>query len=137
MRLTCAKTPCKSCPYRKDVPSGIWHIGEYQKLPVYDGETFEQVLKGATGIFMCHSEPGKICAGWLGCHDKRHLLALRFKADSLAEEVWTYVSPVPLFASGAEAAEHGMKDFVKPKLKARRMVDRLREKFRREGRTRK
>ena len=28
--------PCASCPYRCDVPSGVWHPDEYAKLEVYD-----------------------------------------------------------------------------------------------------
>ena len=24
--------PCSSCPYRKDVPSGVWAHHEYEKL---------------------------------------------------------------------------------------------------------
>jgi hypothetical protein len=31
-----APKPCESCPYRKDVPSGVWSEGEYRKLPQYD-----------------------------------------------------------------------------------------------------
>lgn len=31
-KLTPRKTPCASCPYRKDVPSGVWEASEYEKL---------------------------------------------------------------------------------------------------------
>ena len=38
-----AKSPCGSCPYRQDVPSGVWAASEYEKLPAYDApETFMQ-----------------------------------------------------------------------------------------------
>jgi len=38
-----------------------------------------------------------------------------------------YQSPVPLFASGAEAAEHGIKDIEEPGEEARAMVAKLME----------
>ena len=37
-----AKNPCGSCPYRKDVPSGVWAVSEYLKLVEYDRPTGEQ-----------------------------------------------------------------------------------------------
>nr|WP_280343300.1 DUF6283 family protein [Nocardia neocaledoniensis] len=30
-----APRPCVSCPYRRDVPSGVWDFGEYEKLRGY------------------------------------------------------------------------------------------------------
>lgn len=36
-----------------------------------------------------------------------------------------YVSPVPLFASGAEAARHGLADVGQPGPSARRAIDKL------------
>lgn len=116
---TCAPAPCRSCPYRRDVPSGIWAAEEYQKLPLYDGETMDQL----PALFYCHQQDGKLCAGWVGCHDTDHLLALRFQR--VAPEVYDYVSPVPLFDSGAEAAAHGMAEIERPRLAARRSIARL------------
>lgn len=98
--------PCGTCPYRRDVPQGIWDASEYEKLPRYDGETMEQILAGATALFFCHQNDGHLCAGWVGCHDTNHLAALRF--NPVDESVFDYVSPVPLFSSGAEACEHGL-----------------------------
>lgn len=37
-----APKPCASCPYRRDVPEGVWHPEEYSKLRAYDGSTGEQ-----------------------------------------------------------------------------------------------
>jgi hypothetical protein len=110
-----------SCPYRTDVPSGIWAAEEYAKLPRYDAPTMEQPPQA----FLCHqmdrSAPGaRVCAGWAGCHDGGHLLALRFAlmqgtmTGEDADATIDYVSPVPLFASGAEAAEHGMAEIGNP-----------------------
>jgi hypothetical protein len=104
-----ARTPCVSCPYRRDTPPGVWGDEEYAKLERYDAETGEQPM----GVFMCHQDTGRVCAGWAGCHDGNHLLALRlarpFKSmtDEAIEATIDYVSPVPLFGSGREAAEHG------------------------------
>jgi hypothetical protein len=121
-----AKAPCKSCPYRKDVPSGVWHAEEYAKLSAYDGEIIEQVMKGGTGLFMCHQRDGCLCAGWVGAHGTDNLLALRLHA--VHPSTWDYSSPIPLFASGEEAAEHGMRDIEQPGQKAVRIMDRLAHK---------
>ncbi|MFF5019429.1 DUF6283 family protein [Streptomyces sp. NPDC001165] len=109
-----APRPCASCPYREDVPAGIWAEEEYAKLEAFDEETAYQ----PPGLFLCHQtdrddERARVCAGWAGCHDGDHLMALRIATLTgeitveAAEAVRDYVSPVPLFASGAEAAAHG------------------------------
>jgi hypothetical protein len=117
------KAPCRSCPYRRDVPAGIWHPDEYAKLPLYDGDTGEQVMKGAFALFFCHQNDGQLCAGWVGCHDTLHLLAMRM--HPVAPETFDYRSPVPLFASGTEAAAHGLSGVNRPSQDARRAIDRL------------
>ena len=111
-----AKQPCGSCPYRRDVPSGLWSPEEYAKLPAYDGQTWEQ----PTSLFMCHQRDGCLCAGWLACHDTDHLLALRLHC--VDPSAFGYVSPVPVFGSGAEAAAHGSADIDAPGIAARRMI---------------
>jgi hypothetical protein len=118
-----AKAPCVTCPYRRDVASGIWSADEYAKLPRYDGDTGEQIMQGALGLFYCHQHDGRLCAGWVGCHDMRHNAAVRFQR--VADDVFTYRSPVPVFASGAEAAAHGMKDIAAPGDRASRAIARL------------
>jgi len=121
--------PCTSCPYRQDVPSGIWTAEEYAKLPAYDLDTTGQAEAGAVGVFQCHQQPQHLCAGWVGCHDMRENLGLRLAASLLRAEidpvVFEYTSPVPLFASGAEAAEHGLRDVADPSPAARRKVAQL------------
>lgn len=120
MTLPCpGKAPCGSCPYRRDVPAGIWHPSEYAKLYRYDGETWGQ----STALFFCHQQDGRLCAGWVGCHDTRELLALRL--NRVAPETFDYESPVPLFASGAEAAEHGLSGVKSPAPRARRFIEKL------------
>lgn len=125
-----APRPCVSCPYRRDVPSGVWHPDEYAKLPAYDAATPFQ----PPGVFMCHQVDGRVCAGWAGCHDGRELLALRLAVvlgtltpDEVGETI-DYVSPVPLFGSGAEAAEHGMAEVDAPDEPAVAVMERITRK---------
>ena len=65
--------PCASCPYRCDVPSGVWDEDEYLKLPDYDEATGEQ----PPGVFLCHQDDERVCSGWAGTHDTEDLLSLR------------------------------------------------------------
>ena len=116
---TPSKAPCGSCPYRKDVPSGIWEASEYAKLPGYDGETWMQ----PPALFFCHQNDGHLCAGWVGCHDTQHLLALR--VHRVAPETFEYRSPVPLFGSGLEAARHGLAEIEQPGPRATQAIRKL------------
>jgi uncharacterized protein DUF6283 len=106
--------PCGSCPYRRDVPSGVWHTEEYLKLIPYDRPIHEQ----PQGVFACHQQDGHLCAGWVGTHDMSENLALRFHVSGghiTAEEffeICDYTTDVPLFESGLEAATHGLNAIV-------------------------
>lgn len=124
--LKAPKAPCKSCPYRRDVPAGIWAESEYNKLEDYDGETFTQV--NGLSLFMCHQESDELCGGWLGCHGPYELLALRLHADEVDPAVFDYKTSVPLFESGAAAAEHGMSGIDDPDAIAIRTINRIAEK---------
>lgn len=124
-RAKAPPVPCGSCPYRKDVPSGIWAKSEYNKLPRYDGETWEQ----APQAFLCHQRDGCLCGGWLACHGPHELLALRIDRD-IDPSVFDYTTDVPVFESGAAARAHGIKDIKRPKTKARKMVAGLMKKGR-------
>lgn len=76
------------------------------------------------GLFLCHQTSAvdprsRLCSGWVGCHGSE-LLALRLgavtgrlDAETVAE-VFDYSTSVPLFASGAEAAAHGIRDVEQP-----------------------
>lgn len=112
--------PCISCPYRKDVPSGVWAEEEYDKLPEYDGQTHEQKID----VFMCHQKNGTVCAGWLGHRDPYDMLAVRIGVSrgALPCEAYDYTTRVPLFASGAEAAEHGKREIEYPGLAAQKLI---------------
>lgn len=118
-----SKAPCGSCPYRTDVPSGVWDREEYEKLPGYDGSTLDQILAGNTQLFLCHQNDRHLCAGWAACHDTDHLAALRFHL--VHPSTYGYKSPIPVFSSGKEAAEHGMRDIDNPSPEARVLIDKL------------
>ncbi|WP_245552297.1 DUF6283 family protein [Nocardia aobensis] len=115
-----APRPCSSCPYRRDVPSGVWHADEYDKLREYDSVMSEQ----PPALFQCHqtdadSDLRRLCAGWPGCHGD-NLLALRLAliqrriSPATFEATIGYHSPTPLFGSGTAAAEHGRRDIDTP-----------------------
>lgn len=122
-----APRPCDSCPYRRDVPSGVWSANEYEKLTQYDNETALQ----PQGVFQCHqqdadSDQARLCAGWVACHGQE-LLALRLgiAIGDVEPEVMDYTTKTPIFRSGAEAAKHGMRDILKPGKRARKLVAKI------------
>lgn len=117
--------PCGSCPYRRDVPSGIWSRAEYDKLLAYDGETWQQ----SPIAFGCHQRDNNLCGGWLACHGPENLLALRIPNKTIDPSVFDYKTDVPVFSSGAEARAHGIKDIKRPKARARKMVAGLLKKL--------
>nr|WP_252981080.1 DUF6283 family protein [Streptomyces chartreusis] len=126
-----APRPCDSCPYRRDVPSGVWAPEEYDKLRRYDAPTHEQ----PSGLFQCHqadadSTMRRICAGWAGCHGGQ-LLSLRMALvvgridEATFAAAAEYQSPVALFASGSEAADHGQADIHWPGGEASRLIGKI------------
>lgn len=122
-----APRPCQSCPYRRDVPSGVWSESEYAKLPRYDGETGYQ----DPTVFECHYQTDRLCAGWVAVHDMYDSLGLRLAllsglvASEDVDMILDYETDVPLFASGAEACAHGMREIERPSISARRIVKKI------------
>lgn len=118
------RTPCASCPYRTSVPSGIWHPDEYDKLRRYDGETHEQT---SVNVFHCHQGAGDVCSGWLGHRDPADLLAVRIGivSGTVDPSCAEYTTDVPLFASGAEAADHGIRDLETPDERASQAIAKI------------
>lgn len=90
----------------------MWHPEEYAKLLAYDRDTGDQ----PPGAFHCHTQDGTICAGWLGYHDPYDLLAVRLGVlqGSLDPSCYDYTTDVPLWATGAEAAKHGLAEVAEP-----------------------
>lgn len=110
----------------------MWAPEEYAKLPRYDAPTGEQ----PTAVFLCHHQDRntphpRVCGGWAACHDGEQLLALRIAVlaqtmtPEQAQAVRDYTSPVPLFASGRQAAEHGLAEIDHPGERARAAITKL------------
>lgn len=115
--------PCPSCPYRRDVPSGVWHDTEYDKLVEYDEP------QRSYAPFHCHQEnitgEPTVCRGWLSVHPETGAARL-LVATGRIEDDDRYTEPrVPLFGSGGEAAAHGRRDIAHPGPEARAMIDKL------------
>lgn len=113
-------TPCVACPYKKDVPSGVWAEEEYDKLPLYDAETPAQPFEP----FACHAAPDHYCHGWAVCHSNRgrpfELISLRLAGVTDIPD-----AGVPLFSSGQEASDHGKRNIERPGEDARLTQERL------------
>ena len=116
--------PCKSCPYRKDAPSGMWHVDEYNVLARFD----KPMDEAPTSVFMCHQDDDSLCAGWVGTHDMENLLGPRIRvlegemSVETLKAVFEYKTPVPLFESGAAARDHGLRDYWSPSAEARKAI---------------
>ena len=129
-----APRPCVSCPYRRDVPSGVWAEEEYAKLPAYDAAGIEDGQP--LSVFGCHQQDGRLCAGWVAVHDMDNSLGLRlsvgmgYTPQADVEAILDYTTDVPLWGSGAEAAAHGLADVPDPSPAATALVVRLARKLR-------
>lgn len=128
-RLLCPPRPCKSCPYRRDVPSGVWHPEEYTRLAEYDEKPDRPVKLEA---FHCHQENAHgrptVCVGWLGCHGTKAVavrVALASGQLTLEDVDRAHDTDVPLHRSGVEAALAGLRDIAHPSPEACRLIDRL------------
>lgn len=120
------KEPCSTCPYRQDVPSGVWSHDTYEILRPYDADTGEQPI----AWFGCHTTPDHYCHGWAvvgGTEGPQGLLALRlFGVDGDIPE-----AAVPLFSSHNEAADHGQAEIEHPSAEANAAIAKLGRKYER------
>ncbi|MET8428380.1 DUF6283 family protein [Nocardia sp. NPDC004860] len=72
----------------------------------------------------------RMCAGWVGCHGDG-LLGLRLAlvtgriSPATFQAAVDYRSPVALFRSGAEAADHGQVDIHHPSTDAVRAITKI------------
>lgn len=123
-KLAPRKTPCATCPYRKNVPQGIWDWEEYSKLERYDAETGEQ----PPNLFMCHQGEGDICMGWWSCGGQPfEMLAARLAVirGEIDLEELDNITSVPLHETHTAAAGHGYGGVNNPDARARRAIDKI------------
>lgn len=70
---TLPTTPCASCPYRRDVPVGVWHAENFERLLRADRDPID----GHT--FGCHLNDGTLCRGWLLDQRGRDVPSIRLR----------------------------------------------------------
>lgn len=124
MELCVNKNPCSSCPYRKDVPLGIWEAVEYEKLRAYDNN-------GSFAAFLCHhSTNGKetVCKGWLVVHVESVAVRLLVIKGAIPDESRYDIPTVPLYGSGNEAADAGEAGIKKPSGAAKEVMKKISKK---------
>lgn len=115
--------PCLTCPYRKDVPSGVWDREEYEKLRLYD-----DVFPMQTAIFLCHGSRDAghdiACKGWVMVHQDSIAVRLAQSTGKLSFEAFT-PTVCKLHKSGNAAADFGERDLKRPKRKALTVIRKL------------
>ena len=125
--LTVARNPCATCPYRKDVPSGVWASEEYEKLRKYDDQ---EPSCANMGVFLCHNTPRAgdqvACKGWVMVHADSLAVRVAQIRGQLTAESFTETD-VPLHESGNAAANFGQKKIKRPTRAARAAMAKLRK----------
>lgn len=131
-----ADKPCSSCPYRRDVPAGIWDTSEYDKLRDYDPQVqkfpngMEALVPGpALAPFLCHQLPKieqeTLCAGWLAVHCDSVPVRLLLLVGRVTPEQVFAEPKVPLYATGNEAADAGIAGVERPSAAARELSEKI------------
>lgn len=131
-RLHVDRLPCSTCPYRVDTPPGVWDPEEYAKLPNYDDDAPEV----AVAAFLCHHSPttgrDAICRGWLTVHAESVAARLAVISGRVTDAERYAPVEVELYPTGRAAADAGMAGVEDPSPAARRAIDRLTAKQRRQ-----
>lgn len=133
-------SPCASCPYRRDVPPGVWAPEEYEKLRTFDPpatapdgrpwrEGYEPTMNDNPAIFLCHQQDGHLCAGWVACHGSDNLMGVLIGVieGRIDPAIYDYETDVPLHESGHEAARHGIANVNPEAQKVINKINRKRE----------
>lgn len=122
--LTSNKNPCSTCPYRKDVPSGVWHYEEYEKLRGYDDNT-------ALSVFMCHQSSvanvEMACKGWVMVHQNSVAVRLACMTRQIDHRTCFEPTEVELYESGNAAADAGQRHIKRPRKKALKVIEKLKK----------
>jgi len=110
------------------VPSGVWSADQYELLRKYDRGV--EITEDALGVFLCHQnsrgQRDQLCSGWAAC-EGHELIGLRLavSAGRVDPSVLAYATDVPLFATGTEAAEHGLREIENPGQAAVAMIEKI------------
>lgn len=123
-----AKEPCSSCPYRRDVPSGLWHRSEYKKLPEYD----EGAEPPSIALFLCHqtNATGRetVCRGWLSVHRNSIAVRLALMQGNVTEKQVRARVATELHESGDAACAAGLLRIRRPGKDAEVLREKLLQK---------
>ena len=123
--LHLAPSPCNTCPYSTNTPSGIWGVTEYAKLPGYDQNP------GTLATFHCHAEHQTnvptVCRGWLATHADGVAVRLAVATGQLtpAQVDEAADNTSNLYPDGMSAFRAGVKAIRRPTPAARRAMERL------------
>lgn len=122
--LRTPNTPCASCPYRTDVPSGVWHYDEYEKLRAYDEDPNDpdKAIAAIGQVFLCHQpieDAQAVCRGWAEVHYDTPAVRMTMLTGTIDPETLREPPPgIEFFPSGAAAADHGQAEIDAPGVKA-------------------
>src|SRR5262245_53386882 len=99
MSMKCRREPCSSCPYRQDVPGGVWDAEEYEKLAGFSAPF------PALAYFLCHqggTEHPQLCRGWLKVERDSVAVRLLLHTGQLTPAERDRPVTVALYPTGAE-----------------------------------
>ena len=78
------RTPCSSCPYRQDVPTGVWDPQHFLDVLKADAEPFRGAMWG------CHKyvkkEEQSFCAGWLLDQRRRNFPSIQLRLRMMTDD---------------------------------------------------
>lgn len=131
------KNPCTTCPYRKDVPSGVWAQEEYEKLRDYDREDERMAL----ATFLCHQSTvagrNMACKGWVMVHRESVAVRVACAKGQLDYRTCFEETDVELYESGNAAADAGERQIKRPGREAQAAMFKLKLQRQRKRRGRK
>jgi len=131
--LELLREPCSSCPYRRDVPAGVWAAEEYEKLRNYADDAEGNVrYPEALTPFLCHQTHchGRetLCRGWLAVEKESIAVRLLLILGRVTQEQVDAPVSCPLYSTGEEATAAGLQGVSRPSRRARSLMAKLMRK---------
>lgn len=80
------REPCKTCPYRKDVPIGTWHKSEFTSLLAHDADP---VYGHQFGCHQYRKRPvaeHRPCVGWLLDQRRRNVPSMQLRLTLITKK---------------------------------------------------